>query len=331
MKLARTLTILTLTLAAVACDPPEDAPVAANAGHTERSEEHVDIHAFADPIDLGDHTAGELIEIEPGVHLAVPEPGASVAIDLLYEDGESFSVALETDDFGAVQLAYPELHYPEAPDGWWSTAGGAIGGSCPSACSDRSFATLFSSGAAWSARYDWRYNHQLAAKGKQGSINALKSGINGIVNSRNSCGMADTVSATARYRGLTTRRPAPVRRNGAVTCDAGRLADGINSIGWGNLGGSGPLAVTCVRAINGTIVAADMTFNNQRAWYLGNKAPASCTNQFSMRGVATHEAGHAFGLGHSGCAQTMAPAVGTCDGSIRTLGRGDVRGLRFLY
>ncbi|WP_307050327.1 matrixin family metalloprotease [Streptomyces achromogenes] len=53
-----------------------------------------------------------------------------------------------------------------------------------------------------------------------------------------------------------------------------------------------------------------------------------------MRSVATHEAGHVFGLAHSGAGHenlTMFASSFACSTSARTLGKGDVLGLRTLY
>ena len=43
------------------------------------------------------------------------------------------------------------------------------------------------------------------------------------------------------------------------------------------------------------------------------------------------QAGHTFGLGHSGCSQTMAPSLSACKAGTRVYGKGDVLGLRALY
>lgn len=60
--------------------------------------------------------------------------------------------------------------------------------------------------------------------------------------------------------------------------------------------------------------------------------PSSCNNKYSLRGVATHEFGHAYGLGHTRqCNLVMAPATAACTAATRRFGRGDILGLRTLY
>jgi hypothetical protein len=68
-------------------------------------------------------------------------------------------------------------------------------------------------------------------------------------------------------------------------------------------------------------------------WFTGG-VPAGCSNQFSLEGVATHERGHTYGLGHvNSQALTMRPRVGPCGSSrnLVTLGLGDMLGLEQKY
>ena len=64
-------------------------------------------------------------------------------------------------------------------------------------------------------------------------------------------------------------------------------------------------------------------------------SPSSCSNAYILQGVATHEFGHVYGLGHvsqSGHANlTMSTAIYTCDASDETLGLGDMLGLEVHY
>ncbi|WP_327729872.1 matrixin family metalloprotease [Streptomyces sp. NBC_00487] len=72
-----------------------------------------------------------------------------------------------------------------------------------------------------------------------------------------------------------------------------------------------------------------------RAAELAHTRPVHCSDKYDLRGVGTHEAGHVFGLDHVEGSDhsnlTMYPKLGECTEKWRTLGYGDVRGLRSLY
>ena len=109
-------------------------------------------------------------------------------------------------------------------------------------------------------------------------------------------------------------------------------SDGANTVGFGALP-AGVLALTCVRSIGSRIVETDIRLANQVTWAL---SLAGCRNDFMLEAVLTHEAGHAFGLGHVGEANhgrlTMSTYIdGTCENQESSLGLGDIRGLEAMY
>ncbi|MGW1764472.1 matrixin family metalloprotease [Streptomyces sp. NPDC002073] len=58
------------------------------------------------------------------------------------------------------------------------------------------------------------------------------------------------------------------------------------------------------------------------------------SNLSDIRSVGTHEAGHVFGMGHVGSGHnnlTMYTNSYTCSTRARTLGKGDILGLRSIY
>lgn len=105
-------------------------------------------------------------------------------------------------------------------------------------------------------------------------------------------------------------------------------------VGFGRLP-LGTLAVTCTWFDTGTrsAVESDVRFNRKHRWYATR--PAGCSGRFGIQAVMTHERGHTFGLGHvseqSHGRLTMSTRIRACEEGPKTLGRGDVRGLRAKY
>ncbi|MBT2401989.1 matrixin family metalloprotease [Streptomyces sp. ISL-100] len=78
---------------------------------------------------------------------------------------------------------------------------------------------------------------------------------------------------------------------------------------------------------------ADVRFNTTDFDFTNNPT-SSCRNKDDIRSVGTHEAGHVFGMGHVATGHsnlTMYTNSFTCSTKARTLGKGDVLGLRSIY
>lgn len=77
-----------------------------------------------------------------------------------------------------------------------------------------------------------------------------------------------------------------------------------------------------------------MEFATGYSWFSG-PTPVGCANRFHVQSVASHEMGHVLGLGHVDDTTheylTMSTAIGPCDVSAQTLGRGDFLLLDLLY
>jgi len=261
---------------------------------------------------------GTTVEVLDGVAAFVPAPGDAVTIEIVYDDGAMDLVELSTDEDGIVRVRQPDLGFTTELDG---------DAACASKCDGTGHSTL---GHAWDERLRWRYNdaHRPGSVGKQATIDALKYAAATITTSRNGCSMADHVSATQTYDGTTSTAPNLTASPTTITCNAN---DGKNVVGWATNLASNVLGATCTWRSGDVAVETDAKYNSDRAWFAGDAVPSGCSTKFSLRAVASHEFGHAFGLGHSGCAQTMAPAIPPCESHRRKLGRGDVLGLRALY
>ena len=78
------------------------------------------------------------------------------------------------------------------------------------------------------------------------------------------------------------------------------------------------------------IYDADIYTNTAYDYY--SSGEASCSGEYDINGIMTHEVGHVIGLGHSSVAgATMYPSVGACDLSPRSLAADDIAGRDDLY
>ena len=198
----------------------------------------------------------------------------------------------------------------------------------PPACSDNAYNFLGPS-VSWNRTLGWRFRMESVPSSLNGGdvLAVIRKSFRNIVNSTNTCGLADQVSATHDYLGTTTRRPAI---DSAGNCGS---SDGRNVVGFGPLD-SYYAGFTCIWWDgNGHIIEMDMKLDTNTAWALDFQ---SCSNVLMMEALVTHEVGHAYGLDHVSETQhgrlTMSRYIdGNCENQESKLGLGDVRGLRALY
>lgn len=266
---------------------------------------------------------GGAVEVLDGISVVTPPPGMRVAVEVIYEDGHMELIDVATDDEGRVGLH-------DLDQEWGLVAPAPAAAACPSECVDNRMSLT---GWHWGGPLRWRYRDSGRPVGlsKMSALTAFKEGAAAGPSVQDGCGLADNVSAVQVYMGETNAAPGITVVGGAIICSA---YDTQNVVGWTDLP-DGVLGVACTWASIATGVAggSDMLFDNVFGWYAA-RAPAGCSDQFSLRGVATHEFGHAYGLGHSpgdSCNLTMYPSTGPCNDGMRTYGLGDVLGLEAVY
>ncbi|MFF8195859.1 matrixin family metalloprotease [Streptomyces bobili] len=267
-----------------------------------------------------------------GAGVTVPGPGMKVSVDALTEDGSlhGFTLAVAAD--GTVS-------YGDLTDTGTGTASAhdharasvaAAPGRARGACADDAYATA---GHKEYDTYDWFLGDgTLPGNLAPGDARrAFEDAIGTITASRNDCGFSDTVTARARYLSRTgneadiDRDARCMARDGVSVWDAGDLSDGVvaTTCSWSRVVSGGPDALR----------EADVRFNIRDHTFTDHPGEA-CSKTYDLRSVATHEAGHVFGLAHVGEShesQTMYTNSFACSTAARTLGRGDVLGLRALY
>ncbi|MFF3849425.1 matrixin family metalloprotease [Streptomyces sp. NPDC002328] len=275
---------------------------------------------------------GRLLTHE-GAGVTVPEPGMKVTVDSLSVDGSRHGFTVEVAADGTVSYALAadpgaEEHHARAAA---PAAPAEPAAARRAACADGAYAVADHKEYG---TYDWWIGDD-ALPGNVSAAEAHRAfdgAIGTITGTRNKCGFGDVVAARSKYHGRThheadiDQQARCVSRDHVSVWDAGVLSPGV-------------VATTCSwsRAMpNGQpdwLKEADVRFNTRDYTFTNNPA-GDCKNAYDIRSVATHEAGHVFGLAHVGSgheAQTMYTNSFACTTGARTLGRGDVLGLRALY
>ena len=262
-----------------------------------------------------------------GRELAVPVPadGTAVSAQAYTEDGTTLSIDASADRVGTVTV---EVDHSTA-------TGTALAASGLGECSDAGYRLIRdwnNESTRWYTPLTWRFkiNSSPAGLAQADVVRFIQQALVNNISARNNCGIPDQVSATGSYVGTTN---APLN----FTPSSCLASDGIDTVGFKDLGQNSLLALACVwsRAHAGPdeIVSVDIAINNRRGWYLPGRA---CSRQFNLEATMTHEFGHALGLDDLSAKEhpnlTMnGTSKGTCQGSEMTLGKGDLRGLEQLY
>lgn len=106
--------------------------------------------------------------------------------------------------------------------------------------------------------------------------------------------------------------------------------DGINLVMFRNASSGSALATTYSWFSGTRVIDADIVF-----WDAGFQfftGSSGCSGGFYIEDIATHEFGHALGLGHSTVSgATMYPSISTCSQQSRSLAADDIAAVLSLY
>ncbi|MBC8988710.1 hypothetical protein H9X95_00840 [Micromonospora chalcea] len=280
-----------------------------------------------------------VVRVAEGLEVAVPEPGMVAIVQVLRTPGSTgpsaASVYRATDGQLALQIdetpalgstatagalkrilakrAEPATKHPESAGAAKTQPSGLA--AVPAYCGS-SYEYNFSGGVWQQSVFPWTYNSR--SQPASDALQAIKYGFQFITDTSSACGTYYTF-AFADYRGSTTRYTWGTRDNGNVVGWAGFDPDILGATySW--VDGSG------------LRVEVDIAFNNRVTnWFTGlsGTVPAG---RFDLISVATHEAGHGFGLAHytGSSYPVMFPTLGT-GVNKRVKRSGDLTGMGTLY
>ncbi|MEQ1735507.1 MAG: matrixin family metalloprotease, partial [Rhodoglobus sp.] len=177
------------------------------------------------------------------------------------------------------------------------------------------------SGHYWIAPYNYWYNS--ASQPSTASLTRIQAGIAAMPAGVTACG-----TTIAAYQGAGSYT---LSVTGTPGCTA--INDSHSTVGWKALA-STFLAWTCTKWAGAVLQDADIAFDaSGTSWYYGVSTTGCSGTLYDLQGMATHEAGHAFGLEHvaQGTGQVMRPNHPACATSDRKLGKGDAAGMAWLY
>ena len=205
---------------------------------------------------------------------------------------------------------------PRMDWGLSSLAGGPVAHAASgAACDDGAHVTI---GPRWTEfAYPWHWNSGSFGKNYD-TRDSLRRGQQTWGITRTDCDFDDVTALEPEYQGSSGKR-------------AGKLDD-VNVVDKGDMGAVGcEGSVACNiawRTNDDEYVEADTRFSNDVKWSNSGK-----DGSYDYRSVATHEFGHMLGLAdlHDSPKLTMYFQASITSTRARSLGRGDVRGLRGLY
>ena len=146
------------------------------------------------------------------------------------------------------------------------------------------------------------------------------------------CDSSDGVDVGFNYAGGTSTE-ADIDSAGNCLSAGAAGDDTVNTVDMGPMPTSYKgLMCYSSNSVN-NVVEADIRLNSSVPWtYTPGDSACLSYYRYDVEGVLTHEFGHVFGLTHVGEQYaTMYTYARSCDNWQRSLGRGDLNGLRALY
>ena len=268
--------------------------------------------------------------IDVGIGLiAKPKPGEYIALTVDKFDGESPTVTVATDQNGQTHLANIQPVLTGAP------AEKLVATSTPMVNTNCGSPNYYNENG-WIVQQPYKWYYNSTGEPAANSLIRIGEGFQTWQSGANRCNSTIVPNSVATsYQGTTTDIPSvfviPSTSSGSlfdIACSS--LTSNKRVIGWGNLLDLAA-GVTCNYGFNATTTGvSSIMFNTALSWYT-TFDQSYCNGQADLKGIATHEEGHALGLDHyNHVGQVMKPSGGPCDMNMRGLGYGDVHGIAKL-
>lgn len=252
-----------------------------------------------------------------GLH--VPRADLVVGYDLLTKSGEYQMTAANRGGHLTVSESYTPAR---------ATTQGVAAATDP-ACNETAYNLT---GGDWYSVTDKWYLNEVTIADRTNlnvstAVGNIRSANSNMTQGQNNCSLSPRPASQGAFQGTTSKF---ANINSSANCTS-NFPDGQNTDSFGPFTVSGPLAETCwaydTSSNPGQMKEADTYFGSNVG--LVNV----CGSGFDLQSVATHEWGHAYGLGHetSGHDEVMYPFAPTCPNVRRNLGQGDYDGMIFLY
>lgn len=277
--------------------------------------------------------AATVISVAQDLDVVVPEPGVVASVEVLrthqstapstatvYRAADD-QLALQIDEEpvlgSAATVAALDRIRANRPEvtGTTRTQASQVA-AVPAWCGEGWYYQTYTGVWRYPSQYAWTYSTR--TEPDAGALSAIQYGFKFITDDSSDCGSAPTY-ATASYRGTTTRYTWGTRDNG-------------NVVGWAGFDQEVLAKAYRWHDSSGYMLEGDIAFNNRRSdWFTGLSGTVP-SSRFDLISVATHEAGHIFGLDHYTyhSSQVMYTSLGA--GVNKRIKRsGDLRGIAFNY